>query len=108
MHEFKTVEEIYNSIQAMDHVPKRIYVKLSKLKGNPEFIKFALESMLKNTPYASSSIHFIEVKPVIRCKNCGFEGEVDIPEHVHFIRCPFCNRIADVIKGNDIEILVKD
>ncbi len=108
MHEFKTIEEIYNSLLRMDSIPERLYIKLGKLKGNADFVKFALESMLKNTPFEKIKMEFIEVKPFIRCPNCGFQGEVDVVGHVHFVRCPACNAVADVVRGNEIELLVKE
>ena len=108
MHEFKTIEEIYNTLIRMDTIPERVYIKLGKLKGNSEFVKFALESMLKNTPFEKMRMEFIEVKPSIRCVRCGFSGEIEVPDHVDFVRCPFCNSVADVVEGNTVEILVKE
>ena len=108
MHEFDTVEKIYNSLLSMGKLPDRVYIKLSKLNGNVDFVRFAIESMIRGTVLEKVKLEFIEIKPKIKCRSCGYEGEVDIPAHAHFIRCPLCNDVVDVIEGKEIEILVKE
>ncbi len=107
MHEFKTIEEIYNTLIRLEKIPERLYIKLGRLKGDVDFVRFALENMLKNTPWEGIKMEFIEVKPLVRCENCGFEGEVDVSNHLGFIRCPSCNSVTNVLSGNELEILMR-
>ncbi len=110
MHEFDTIEKIYTSLLNIGgRLPERVYIRLSKLNGNPDFVKFAIESMVKGTPLEKIKLEFIEVKPKARCPTCGYEGEIEVPaHHARFVRCPFCNDTVDIIDGNEIEILVRE
>jgi len=49
-----------------------------------------------------------EQTPVTSKYPYDFAGIIDIPGHIHFIRCPKCSKIIEPLTGNELEITTED
>lgn len=101
MHEFSICQEIVTSVLSeMEKVgsPCRL-IKTTVLAGKlrqivPEFLIFAYETLTKDTMAEGSTLEIEAVPIVIKCRECGWSGEV---EGEYFFQCAEC-------KSNRVEI----
>ena len=102
MHETAAAKKIADEI-----IQKKAHhstVRIGKMYGNKERFLELVKEFLCGTPLEGATIDAEEVDVVVKCE-CGFSGKIDVREHVHFVRCPKCGKVAEIIEGNDIELL---
>lgn len=100
MHEFSTVQHV---IDELEKNPRNIKVKLGCMRANKEVFLNTIKEMLKETDLEHIKIDVEEIEVKGKC-SCGFEGKVEVPGHVHFIRCPDCGKTCKILQGNELEI----
>ena len=104
MHEFGSVQKAISDIRKMDPLPRNVTIRLGKMRGSAKGFEEMFREYTRGTEIEGIGIRIEHVPAEIRCE-CGLEGMVKITEHVHFIRCPKCGKIADVVRGNELEIV---
>ena len=105
MHEQQSVQFVIEQLRRSG--ARKAKLKLGLMRGNPKSFTEMFSFQVKGTELEGVEL---EIKPVpvdIKCPKCGFEGTAAIIEHVHFVRCPKCNAICDVIHGNELELIEK-
>ena len=100
MHEFSAVQQ---AIDELEKNPRDIKVRLGCMKANKEVFLNTLKEMLKGTDQEHLKIEVEEIKATGQC-DCGFKGKIEVPGHVHFLRCPECGKVCKTIEGNDMII----
>lgn len=109
MHEFGIVSRIFDKIRATRKT-KRVVVRLGALKSvDPETFKEMFSSIAQGTPLENMEVKIEIVPLIVKCPNCGFKGEIrDIP-HLHTVflswPCPKCGAEAEILSGNEEEIV---
>ena len=58
-----------------------------------------------STAFSGIEMEIQSVPVVVKCKGCGYQGNVAVMEHIHFARCPECSKVADILQGNELEII---
>ncbi len=101
MHEQSAVEAIIKTLE--EKAPKKAKIKLGMMRGEKSRILDIFNTQVEGTPLAQIDIEIEQVPVTSKCA-CGFEGTIDIPGHVHFIRCPKCGKIIEPLTGNELEI----
>jgi len=105
MHEMKAVQQLIEELMALDPKPEKIKVRLGRMLANPRVFKQMFREFAESIGFSGIDIEVEEVPVVARCDKCGFSGNVPVIEHVHFVRCPDCNKVADIVQGNELEIV---
>ncbi len=100
MHEFSSIKTVFDDLCKR---PRDIKVRLGKMRCSKEVFRNTIDELLTGAGLDNLDIDIETVDVVGRCE-CGFTGKIDVPGHVHFIRCPKCGNICDAIKGNELEI----
>ncbi|NOR85482.1 hypothetical protein GQ473_05180 [archaeon] len=101
MHEFGAAKNVIDEL--LKTKPKKATIMLGQMISKKETFYEILKEHLIETELKDIKLDIIEVPVIAKC-SCGFEGHIDIPTHVHFVRCPLCNNIAEVLNGDKIEI----
>lgn len=104
MHEFGSVQKAIQDIKKMDPVPKKVLIRLGKMRGSAKTFEEMFREYTRGTEIENIDVRIEQVLVEVKCE-CGLEGHVRVTEHIHFVRCPKCNNIADVIKGNELEVV---
>ena len=102
MHEMKTIQEVISELGRLGN-PARAKLRLGAMRAEPEHFREIFSEYVKDSPFEGTELEIEEVPVEIFCP-CGFSGEVPVQEHVHFVRCPECGKVADVTSGNELEI----
>lgn len=103
MHEFGSVQKAIQDIRNMKPVPKKVKIVLGKMRGNAKNFEEMFREYTGDTELQGIELEIVQVPVKVKCE-CGLEGLVRVTEHIHFVRCPKCGQIADVIQGNELEI----
>ncbi len=103
MHELKEVEYVIKQLEKSN--ARHAKVILGEMRADKDGFLNMFKEMTKGTPLEGVRLDVFPVRPRARC-SCGFEGDVEIPKnmHIHFIRCPKCNKIADITEGNEVVV----
>ncbi len=101
MHEQSAVEAIIKTLE--EKTLKKARIKLGMMRGEKSRILDIFKTQVEGTPLEQIDIEIEQVPVTSKCA-CGFEGTIDIPGHVHFIRCPRCGKIIEPLTGNELEI----
>ena len=99
MHEFKAAKDILDELKK--NPPKKAVISLGKMISSKDVFLEILKEHTKQTPLEKTEIMIEEIPLRAKC-SCGFEGIIDIPGHVHFVRCPNCSKIAEVLEGDKV------
>ena len=100
---------------------KSLVVKLGALQSiDREVLEFALREISRNENISIEELKFVVEQPLLRCRRCGHEWELDIssipqdvaeaihfvPEVVHsFFKCPRCgSRDFAVVRGRGLSV----
>lgn len=103
MHEFSMAEEILDVVKANAEAnnAKRvtsIKIRLSEISSiTPDALSFSFEAVSKGTIAEDASLVIERSPVVVRCRGCGLEGAVNIPEDA-------INKIKDM-EGHEHEHL---
>lgn len=109
MHEFSLMESILNIAKKElekyegEVRPITINIVVGKMRQVvPEFIENAFRFLSKNTIFQGCSLHLKEIPVVVRCSNCGREGELGAGES--FV-CQNCKgNFGEIIHGKEFFI----
>jgi len=105
MHEFGSVQEAIIRLRKMRPLPRKVRITLGKMRGSVRGFEEMLRENIRDTELEGLQFETEHIPVEIRCP-CGLEGMVRIMEHVHYVRCPKCGQVADVLKGNELNIEV--
>ncbi len=108
MHEFSIVDSLLHL--AEEHAAKnnankvtKLEIKIGVLSGvEPELLKTAFETFKEGT-ICENAEFIMKTQPVIvKCKQCGFEGELKKNEYL----CPQCKSgELEIIDGEDMYLM---
>lgn len=105
MHEFGSVQEAIRLIRGVNPAPRKVRIRLGKMRGSAKGFEEMFREHTRDTDLRDLGLEIEQVPVEVKCQ-CGLEGPVRIMEHVHYVRCPKCGQIADVLKGNELDIQV--
>lgn len=113
MHEGSVTTQIVESVlnEAKKRKAKKV-IEVQLIIGkltflNPEQVTFWYEVLTKDTIMKSSKLVIEESIGVVKCPNCGYEGDFkyvgDPALHIPTptLNCPKCNTIVDIVGGKD-------
>ena len=103
MHEFASVQEAIRRIRKMQPVPKRVKIRLGKMRGSAKGFEEMFREHSRYTDIENIELEVENIPVEIKC-SCGLEGMVRIMDHAHFVRCPKCGQVADILRGNELDI----
>ncbi len=108
MHEFSIVDSLLQL--AEDHAAKnnakkvtKLEIKIGVLSGvEPDLLKTAFETFKEGT-ICENAEFIMKIQPVVvKCKSCGFEGELSKDEYL----CPKCkSNKMEIIDGEDMYLM---
>lgn len=109
MHEFGIVRDIHGEIEKSGKKKKAV-VRIGALKSvDPGVFEEMFLSLTQDTALEGMDVQVITVPLVINCPSCGFQGEINDVPHLHapFVTwpCPKCGNDANIITGNEQEIV---
>jgi hydrogenase nickel incorporation protein HypA/HybF len=107
MHELSVANSIISSLEKLKtekgfEFLSRVKISIGRLSGvNAESLRFALESLRKDTLLESAVLEIYEKDLRIKCNLCGAETDV---QQFDF-KCSGCNASDyDIVSGNTLEI----
>jgi len=111
MHEISIVAALVDAAirTAEKEKPRRIskiHIEIGELTGlNPDQLRHIFKTTTKNTIIADAELVINTIKPAIECRECGYNGEVDLTKDFHFktprITCPTCKSTdVNITEGN--------
>ena len=108
MHEFSIVDSLLHLAEenAFKHNAKKvtkIEIKIGVLSGvEPDLLKTAFETFKEGT-ICEEAEFIMKIQPVVvKCKECGFEGELKKDEYL----CPKCKSPElEIIDGEDMYLM---
>jgi Zn finger protein HypA/HybF involved in hydrogenase expression len=103
MHEFAAVQYVITEARKIQPTPKKILVRLGKMRGGSKGFEEMFREHSRGTPLENIGLEIESIPVEVKCP-CGFSGTMRVIEHVHFLRCPVCGKIADVLKGNELTV----
>lgn len=104
MHELKAVQQILDDVIHIEPRPSRVKVRLGRMKADPRVFRQMFMEFAASLGMYGMELE-VESVPVLAKCACGFYGSVPVMEHAHFVRCPDCNKVADVVQGDELEIV---
>jgi Zn finger protein HypA/HybF involved in hydrogenase expression len=105
MHEMKAVQMVFDELMHMEPKPSKVKIRLGRMKADPRVFRQMFKEFAVSLGFSDVEIKVEEIPVVAECKQCGFSGRLDVMEHVHFVRCPDCKKVADIVQGDELEIL---
>lgn len=100
--------------EAKKHNAKRVYevhLVIGKLTFlSLEQVKFAYEVLAKNTIIEDSKLHIEEKDGVVKCSNCGYEGNLKYEDNPMYhiptptLNCPKCEGVVKIVGGRECTI----
>jgi Zn finger protein HypA/HybF involved in hydrogenase expression len=106
MHEFGSVQWVIMELRKMDPAPRKVKIVLGKMRGSAKAFEEMFREYTRDTELKGIGLEIEQVPVEVKC-GCGLEGLVRVTEHVHFVRCPRCGKVADIIRGNELEIVTE-
>jgi Zn finger protein HypA/HybF involved in hydrogenase expression len=103
MHEFGSVQEAIKKLGQLRPAPRRVRIRLGRMRGSAKGFEEMFREHTRETGFEGIGLEVESVPVEISC-SCGLSGLVRVMEHVHFVRCPKCGQVADVVRGNELEI----
>ncbi len=108
MHEFSIVDSLLHLAEehASKHNAKKVTkleIKIGVLSGvEPELLQTAFDTFKEGT-ICEESEFIMKIQPVVvKCQNCGFEGELSKDEYL----CPKCQSAEiKIIDGEDMYLM---
>lgn len=116
MHEFSMTTQIVNCIleEAEKHNAKRInevHLVIGKLTFlGLEQVKFAYETLVKDTIMEDSKLYIEEKDGVVKCNNCGYTGDLKFEDDPVYhipsptLSCPKCGSVVNIVGGKECTI----
>ena len=107
IHEFGSVQEAIIRLRRIQPVPRRVRIKLGKMRGSVKGFEEMFRENTRDTELEGIGLEIDHIPVEISCQ-CGLEGMIRVMEHVHYVRCPKCGQVADILKGNELDIEVME
>lgn len=116
MHEFSMTTQIVNYVleEAKKHNAKRVnevHLIIGKLTFlGIEQVKFAYDLLVKNTIMEDSKLHIEEKNGVVKCSNCGYNGDLKYEDDPVYhipsptLNCPKCGDVVNIVGGKECTI----
>ncbi len=117
MHEYSVMNQLVSALleeldgRDIDRV-KEVRIEVGELTFlGQEQLKFAYETLSKDTVLENSKLAVKEIKSKIRCRECGYEGGVNYSDRssVHYqvpvISCPECDSKPNIVQGKETKIV---
>ncbi len=116
MHEYSIAEELINTLLDQVNEDKLssaeiVHLEIGELQViSREALTQAFKIVTEGTLLEGSELRYEDVPILVRCEDCGFQGEVDYEDDfsLHFsvpvLSCPECGSSVDIIKGNELAI----
>jgi Zn finger protein HypA/HybF involved in hydrogenase expression len=102
VHEWKAVQKVIDELGRGK--PKKAIVRIGEMVSDPDIFMEIFREHVKGTDMEGMDIKVESVPVEAKCE-CGWAGRIKVIAHLHFIRCPRCGKVADVLKGNELEIV---
>ena len=106
MHELGSVQKVIQDLKRMDPIPKRITIVLGKMRGSAKGFEDMFREYTRDTELEGIGMEIEQVPVKVKCE-CGLEGLDRVTDHLHFVRCPKCGNVADILQGNELDIKIK-
>jgi len=100
--------------EAKKHNAKRVdgvHLAIGKLTFlGLEQVRFAYEVLVKDTIMEGSKLYIEEKDGVVRCNNCGYEGDLKYEDNPVYhvptptLNCPKCGGVVKIIGGRECTI----
>lgn len=107
MHEFsiceRIVEAVLDEYSRLDPAPCRL-CKVRVVVGRlhqivPEYLTFAYDALTRDTTAQGSKIELVSVPVVVRCRACGWDGNIELP----LFRCGGCGSLdVEMLGGKEL------
>jgi len=117
MHEYSVMNQLVSALMEeldgrdIDRV-KEVRIEVGELTFlGQEQLKFAYETLSKDTNLEGSELAVEEIKSKIKCGECGYEGGINYSNrsNVHYqvpvISCPECDSKPDIVQGKETKIV---
>ncbi len=116
MHEYSIAEELINTLLDQvdeDRLSKTevVHLEIGELQViSREALTQAFKVVTEGTLLEGSELRYEGVPILVRCEDCGFQGEVDYEDDfsLHFsvpvLSCPECGSTVDIVEGNELAI----
>ncbi|MCZ7356705.1 MAG: hydrogenase maturation nickel metallochaperone HypA [Candidatus Methanoperedens sp.] len=84
-----------------------VFIEVGVLTAlNPEQLRFIFETITRGTVAEGARYNIKVIKPLINCKKCSYNGEIEFFEKLHFflpvIKCPKCGETdVDITAGRE-------
>jgi Zn finger protein HypA/HybF involved in hydrogenase expression len=104
MHELTSVMKVIDEIKGMDPRPEKVSITLGKMLGTAKGFESMFREYTHGTPLQGIGLEIVQPDVKVRCPHCRFDGVVRVTEHIHFVRCPVCGKVADVLQGNELRV----
>lgn len=117
MHEYSIASRIVETVKGNIKKEQAIRVKEVHLrKGelrilSEEALASAYRILTEGGELAGSKLVIQEVKTIVHCKECDYEGGVDYHQDLeyHFtvpiLECPKCGSLAEITKGKELDLV---
>lgn len=117
MHEYSVMSQLVSALlEELDgrdiNRVKEVRIEVGELTflGHDQ-LKFAYETLSKETVLEGSDLNIEEIKSSIKCDECGYEGGVNYSDRtsVHYqvpvISCPECDAKPSIVHGKETKIV---
>jgi len=116
MHEFSMTTQIVENVlrEAEKHNAKKVtevHLAIGKLTFlGIEQVRFAYNILVEGTIMEGSKLHIEEKDGVVKCSNCGYEGDFMYEDNPLYhvptptLRCPKCGGVVDIVGGRECTI----
>lgn len=116
MHEYSIAEELINTLLDQVNEDKLssteiVHLEIGELQViSREALTQAFKVVTEGTLLEGSELRYEDVPILVRCEDCGFQGEIDYEDDfsLHFsvpvLSCPECGSTVDITQGNELAI----
>lgn len=116
MHEYSIARELIDTLtEQVDEDKlsrtKKVHLELGELRViSREALSQAFKIVTEDTILNGAELDFEEVSLLAKCRECGFEGEVNYDDDLslHFsvpvLSCPDCGSPVDILSGNELSV----
>lgn len=116
MHEYSIAEELINTL--LDQVDEDklsdteiVHLEIGELQViSRKALTQAFRVVTEETLLEGSELRYEDIPILVRCEECGFQGEVDYEDDfsLHFsvpvLSCPECGSSVDIVEGNELAV----
>ena len=114
MHEASIAQSIVKTVLEQAEQQRAIkiqavYLEMGELSFlNREQVEFWIKLSFKDTIAKNAALHFTEMKAVIHCKDCGYQGHIEVSEDPAYhlklpqFKCPNCGSTdIEIVQGRE-------